>query len=280
MDTYNMLQLLRDQIGEAVESHWSDVNLNRRLNVAQRKVAVLVQNYPGPWLLKSKDLTPVASIITLPDDCAKPVYLEETSSGKPLAWLGNVRTRRVSRGLSDGLSVGVALEAYPLQRTLEVNQANYTTQVTLWYDQRVPDLIAGTASAGAATSLTFPDNSNVKHIDDYYNGVGLEIDSGTGAGTVGDVITDYDGATGACVVSGTYDADTVFGTISLLPEETHHLILLEATVLAIAKPSSSIDKEVFQYYMNERKEALKEVKEWLETRIKGYGRVEITEEGF
>ena len=281
MDAYNMLQLLRDQIAEASASHWSDVNLVRRLNVAQRKVAVLVQNYPGAWLLKSASVTPVASVITLPQDCAKPLYLEETSSGKPLAWLENVRTRRVSRGIGTYPSQwGGAPEVYPLLNTLVVNQDSYTTALTLWYDQRVPDLMAGTASAGAATSLTFPANSNVVHKDDYYNGVGLEVDSGTGAGTVGDVITDYTGATGACVVSGTYDATSVFGTISLLPEEVHHLILLEATLLAVAKPSSNIDKEVFQYYTNERREALKEVKDWLETRIKGHGRVEITEEGF
>jgi len=280
MDTYNMLQLLRDQLAEASASHWSDVNLIRRINVAQRKVAILVQNYPASWLLKSVALTPVDSVITLPQDCAKPVYLEETSSRRPLNWLGNVRTRSVSRGPSGYSGLGGILESYPLRNTLEINQASYTTEVTLWYDQRVPDLIAGTASAGAATSLTFPDNSNVKHVDDYYNGVGIEVDAGTGAGTVGDVITDYAGATGACVVSGTYAADSVFGTISLLPEETHHLILLEATLLAVAKPSSNIDKEVFQYYTNERRDAIKELKDWLETRIKGYGRVEVTEEGF
>jgi len=280
MDAYNMLQLLRDQIAEATASHWSDINLIRRLNVSQRKVAVLVENYPGAWLLKSVNLTPVASVITLPQDCAKPVYLEETSSGAPLAWLERVSARRVSRGIGPSSWFVNAPEVYPLRNTLEVNSSGYVSQVTLWYDQRVPDLMAGTASAGAATSLTFPVNSNVKHVDDYYNGVGIEVDSGTGAGTVGDIITDYVGNTGACVVSGTYDNTSVFGTISFLPEEVHHLILLEATLLALAKPSSNIDKEVFQYYTNERREALKEVKDWLETRIKGYGRVEITEEGF
>ena len=279
MDTYNMLQLQRDFIGEATAAHWSDVNLIKRINVAQRKVAVLVQSYPAAWLLKSANLTPVAGVITLPQDCAKPVYMEETSSGRPLTWLGSVLNRSVSRSQVATLGMTGILEAYSLRNTLEVNSSGYVTQVTLWYDQRVPDLIAGTASAGAATSLTFPADTNVKHVDDYYNGVGIEAVSGTGAGTVGDVITDYTGSTGACVVSGTYGADTVFGTISLLPEETHHLILLEATLLALAKPSSNIDKEVFQYYTNEKRDALKEVKDWLETRVKGFGRVAITEEG-
>ena len=279
MDTYNMLQLQRDYVGEAVASHWEDINLIHRLNVAQRRVAVLVQNYPGAWLQKSADLTPVASVITLPQDCAKPVYLEETSSGQPINWLGNVKQRRVS--MKAGASIGYSglLEAYAQRNTLVVNQEGYTNGVTLWYDVRVPDLIAGTASDGEATGLTFPVNSNVKHIDDYYNGVGIETDAGVGAGTVGDIITDYIGATGVCVVTGTYSATSIFGTISLLPEEAHPLIILEAALLALAKPSSNIDEKVFQYYANEKREAKRELKDWLETRIAGEGRVAITEEG-
>lgn len=280
MDTYNMLQLQRDYVAEGSASHWSDINLIHRLNVAQRRVAVLVQNYPGGWLQKSAALTPVASVITLPQDCAKPVYLEETSSGQPINWLGSVKQRRVSMRAGAAIGYEDLLEAYGQRNTLVVNQEGYTTGVTLWYDVRVPDLIAGTASAGGALSLTFPVNSNVKHVDDYYNEIAIEIDSGTGAGTVGDAITDYTGSTGACVVAGTYDNTSVFGTVSLLPEETHPLIVLEASLLAMSKPSSNIDEKVFQYYANEKREAKRELKEWLETRIAGEGRVAITEEGF
>ena len=280
MNTYFMLQLLRDQIAEAVASHWDDDKLVGRLNLAQRKVAVLVQNYPGAWLLKSADLTPVDSIITLPNDCAKPVYLEEKSSGRPLTWLESVKLRRVSRRIENSLGNWVGgPEVYPLLGTLEVNESGYTTEVTLWYDVRVPDLMAGTAAAGSgAAALVFPDESPVKHVDDYYNGVAIEIESGTGAGTVGDIITDYTGVDRSCVVTGTYDDTSIFGTVSRLPEESHPLILAEATVLAIAKPSSTIDKEVFQYYVNERRDAKRDLKDWLETRIRGQRRVQVTED--
>ena len=47
MNAYSMLTLLRDQISEATASHWSDINLMRRLNVAQRKVELLVQGAIG-----------------------------------------------------------------------------------------------------------------------------------------------------------------------------------------------------------------------------------------
>ena len=281
MNAYNMLELLRDQVGEGTASHWSDVNLVRRLNAAQRKVAVLVGSYPGSWLVKSVDLTPSSSVITLPQDCSKPLYLEETSSGKPLTWLENVKGRRVSRLPNiTGEWYGGGLEAYPLRNTLVVNQDSYATEVTLWYEQRVPDLVVGTGTTGsAATALYFPDDVNTKRVDDYYNGVGFETEEGTGAGTVGDSITDFVGSSRKATVTGTYGTDSVFGTISLLPEEAHYLIVLEATVLALAKPSSNIDEKVFGYYLGERKEAKRDLERWLETRIKGYGRVAITEEG-
>jgi len=279
MNTYFMLQLLRDQIAEATASHWADDKLVARLSVAQRKVAVLVQGYPGSWLLKSKDLTPVDSVITLPSDCAKPVYMEEKSTGREIPWLDNVKTRRVSRNVGTSLDSWIgAPEAYPLLGSLEVNEVGYTNEVTLWYEVRVPDLMAGTASAGAATSLTFPDEFQVKHVDDYYNGVAIEVESGTGAATVGDTISDYAGATRVCTVTGTYDNTSVFGTISRLPEECHPLILAEAVVLAVAKPSSNIDKEIFQYYVNERRDVKRDLKEWLETQIKGHRRVQVTED--
>lgn len=279
-NAYNMLKLLRDQVGEGTASHWSDENLVRRLNLAQKNAAMIIEKSPGAWLLKSETLTPVDSVITLPSDCAKPLYLEEVTSGKPLAWLSNVRTRRVSRTVGVSLDWSPAPEVYPLRKTIEVNQDSYTTQVRLWYDQRVPDLVAGTAAAGGATSLTLPDDGNTKHVDDYYNDVEFQAEAGTGAGTVGDSITDYVGATGVCVVTGTYGNDTEFGTITKLPEEAIPFMLMDATVLAMAKPSSNIDEKIFQYYTAERKRARKELEEWVETRIKGHSRVEITEEMF
>ena len=280
MNAYNMLQLLRDQIGEGTPSHWSDVDLVRKLNFCQRHVAIMVQNYPGGWLQKSAALTPVASVITLPQDCAKPVYLEETSSGNPIAWLGSVKQRRVSRRAGASIGYESYLEAYVQRNTIVVNQEGYATGVTLWYDQRVPNMMTGLGAAGSGEEiLIFPANANVKHIDDYYNGVEFMVHVGTGLGTVGDSISDYAGLTGTCTVTGTYSASSKFGTISLLPEECHKLIILEATILALAKPSSNIDEKVFQYYTSERKHCKKELHEWLETRIAGEGRVAITEEG-
>jgi len=266
MNAVEMLELLRDNINEAVESHWSDVNLVRRLNMAQREIALLVAMSPGQWLIKSASVTPSDSVITLPADCSKPIYMEETDSGSPVHWLQKVAYRRVSRPVGTSLDVG-SLEAYPLLSTLEINKDSYSTACTLWYQIRVPDLQTGTATTGsAATKLYFPDNLNTKRVDDYYNNVEVEITDGTLAGTI-DTITDYVASTRLATITGTVSTDSVFGTISRLPEETHMLIVLDATVLAMMKPSASIDKNVIKFYVDRVKDARAEVDAWLASRI-------------
>jgi hypothetical protein len=277
MNTYEMFKLLRDMIAEDTAAHWSDDDLVRRLIHAQRKVALLVSQYPGQWLVKSASVTPSASVITLPTDCAKPMYLEETSSGQPLTFLEGAFSRRVSRAIGTSLDTGLT-EVYPLRNTIEVNVADYSTACTLWYLMRVPDLIYGTAAAGGAASLTFPDSTYVRRENDYYNGVVIEAMEGTGAGSGEDTITDFVGSTRVATVTGTYDSDTVFGSISMLPEEAHSLILAEAVLSSMNKPSASIDEKIIAYYRDERNRERKELEEFLETRFYGMGQVVRTED--
>jgi len=273
MNAKDMLDLTRDFIGEGTAKHWSDLNLMRRINLSQRLVAKIVSMSPGDWLIKkSSSLTPSSSVISLPADCSKPVYLEEVASGRALPWLtGGVKARRVSRVAGTSLDVGYR-EAYPIGNTIEVNEDSYGEACYLWYEQRVPDLQAGTAAAGAATSLTFPDDRNSVKIADYYNNVAIEIVSGTGAGH--DTITDYTAARVA-TVTNTCSTDSIFGTISVLPEETHMLMILEASLLAIMKPSSTMDEKLMTYLRDERNNERKRVEEWLETRVHGSGGVVI-----
>lgn len=272
MNSHDMLALLRDSVFEGTASHWSDLNLMRRLNVSQRKIAVRVAMTSGQWLLKSVSVTPVASVITLPADCSKPIYLEETSSGRVIDWLSSVGYRRVSRAIGSDWDVG-SREAYPLRNTIEVNIASYTTVCTLWYQVRVPDLQQGTAKAGAVTSLTLPDDRVTKRIADYYNGVSIEIISGTGTAGL-DTISDYT-STMIATVTGTYGVTTVFGTISMLPEELHPLIVADATVNALLKPSSSFDKDALAYYKGELRDMRKDLFGWLESRVPGGEGTEI-----
>lgn len=270
MNAIEMLELIRDNINESTASFWTDINLMRRLNIAQRKWGVIISMTPGQWLVKSASVTPVASVITLPADCAKPIYLEETVSGYPIDWLSSVTHRRVSRSVGTSLAPG-ANEAYPLVSTIEVNKVSFTTACTLWYQQRVPDLCTGVAGASTgASALHFAANLNTKFIDDYYNGVIVEVvDASTNIVDVRSEITDFTAATGIAVISGTPAANDTYGTISVLPEEVHMLLVMDATIMALMKPSSVIDKDVLKFYISEFRRMEKDVESWLASRVPG-----------
>lgn len=269
MNCADQLALLRDFIDEATASHWSDLNLLRRLNMAQRKIAVAVAQTPGDWLVKSTAVTPSDSVITLPSDCSKPIYLEETSSGKPLRWLESVTHRRVSRSIGTSLDYAGSREAYPLLNTIEVNQDSFSTQCTLWYQIRVPNLHTGTVVSPGANAFTMAADRERVYLADYYNSAYVEIiDNSSDVVDIRSEITDYTAA-GVCTITGTPGASDKYGTISRLPEETHMLIVLEATILAMMKPSANLDMTVYRHYRDELRETRKEVYGWLESRILG-----------
>lgn len=238
--------------------------------MAQRKIAVAVAQTPGDWLLKSADVTPSSSVITLPSDCSKPIYLEEKSSGKPLRWLESVTHRRVSRSIGTSLDYAGSREAYPLLNTIEVNQDSFSTECTLWYQIRVPNLHTGTAtSSSGASALGFQADRERIYLADYYNNAYVEvIDNSSGVVDIRSEITDYSAA-GVATITGTAAENDTYGTISRLPEETHMLIVMEATVLAMMKPSANLDMTVYRHYRDELRETRKEVYGWLESRILG-----------
>ena len=85
-----------------------------------------------------------------------------------------------------------------------------------------------------------------------YNDVDFETVSGTGSAGM-DTITDYTAARVA-TVTGTYSSDTVFGTISKLPEEAHELMCISTALLALAKPSSKLDEASMKRLQVEEKQ--------------------------
>ncbi len=271
MNAYDMLQLLRDNIHEATATHWSDVNLVRRLNQAQNRVAQLVAMSPGQWLVKSKSVTASNSVITLPDDCSKPLYLED-ANGNPIHWLGSVTHRRVSRAAGTSIDIG-AREAYPLMSTIEVNEDSFGDTCTLWYLRRVPNLHTGTAGTNSGSSaLEFDSDLNLVYLDDYYNDVTVEvIDQSSGIVDIRSTISDYVASTRIATISGIPSSGDLYGTISVLPEETHDLIVVWATVLALMKPASEIDENVRKYYQLDLRSEKTTVTEWLASRIPGDG---------
>jgi hypothetical protein len=283
MNSYEQIMTMRDFLGEQVPAHWTDRFLLTCLNQVQEKLTQKISKAPSGWLVTSEDVTPVASIITLPTDCAKPVYLETKVQGDPISLNLDVGERRVSRQSAYTIQTSM-LEAYREFNQITVNRADFTDECTLWYQFRVPDLHVGLASAGSTTSLTLSANDGplgtigfgAKAIADYYNSAKIAVVSGTGSGTI-TTISDYTDARVATTAAGTFGSDSVYGTISRLPEQCHHLLWLEAAMIALSKPASMMEKEVFMFLKDRWMEAQAEFIEWISTPHIGSKRTRITE---
>jgi len=283
-NAYNQLEHMRDMLSEPTAAHWTDRELLKNLNMAQRRIGQALATEQSTWLYTSATVTFVASEADWPADCAKPVYLEEVSSGNPVPFSTEVQDRSISRTTGTMLYAGVS-EAYMMMNKLIVNQSSYAAACTLWYQIRVPDLHVGTASAGGALSITLSahDGAGIasggfgaKLIADYYTLSKIEVVSGTGASTGPDRITDYSVAR-AATVTGTYANDSVYGTISRLPEECHDLMILEAVKYSLAKPSAAIDPKYYQYIKDLWDQANDTFTEWCSSMFVSGHRTRITE---
>lgn len=276
MNAYLMVKEIRDNIGEDSASHWGEDDILRKLNMSHRARANELLSVPGDWLLKSSDLTPSSSVITLPADCVKPVYMEETSTGYVIPIKGTVRTRRVTRLAGTSFYSG-SNEAYLHGNTLVVNADNYSTGVTLWYQRRVPDLHMGTESSVAASTLGFDLSNHPKYIADYYNGEYVEtMDATSLAIEIHSEISDYTAA-GVATITGTPTDTDYYGTISSLPEEAIPYIIIDTTLRCMAKPSAALDPKYFEYFYTLYKEAKREWNSFISTRLSGANRTTRTE---
>jgi len=267
MNAFFMLEMVRENIGEETASHWTDLNILRRINASQRKVAQMLSMAQGGWLIESADITPVASLITYPSNCSKIAYIEVKETGRVVHFLPSIKGRSISRNLND-----TCLEVYPVMDGLMVNEDDYTTELTIWYQRRIPDLhtsgISDYADAGAATSLTLTTALNPVMRVDYYNDAEIEIISGTGS-AIRTSITDYTAAGVCTTAAGTFSTDTVYGTIPMIPEEMHSYIVWDATVSSLMRPGATMDEKVISYYIQEARNARKIVEEWIESRNVG-----------
>ena len=286
MNAYEMLEQVRYNIGETTEAHWKDKMLLRQLNMDHREVARKILDAPGDWLLKKSDsLTPSSSQLSLPSDCVKPAAIEEVSSGRVIPVRGTVRERRVGRMAGTSLSAGT-VEAYLIGNKIEVNMDSYGEACYVWYQKRVIDLHAGLCGSSTdATHVQFELTHWPSGEDDYYNGVTVQVrDQSDHILNVDAVITDYTGQTASATITSaiaTPASGDYYGTVSQLPVEVLPVVLLRSTVKALARPSSTFEKEIFSFYLSELKRAEEELDEFLATRISGstYSRIVEVDHG-
>jgi len=264
-NAYDMVELLRSNIGESSPANWTKVNTLRMLNQAYTELIRRFSMSAGQWLVKSKSVTCTDSVIAFPDDCMKPVYLED-SDNSPVGWLNSIGQRRVSRTFGVGTDINRLREAYILRNSIEINEDSLTETMTLWYQQKPYELHAGTASASAAGSLTLEDSLAHSVRDDHYNGAEIEVISGSNPGVY--TVTDYVGSTRVLTLTPTDDPGTSnYGIIPITPSECNDYIVLRATILAMSKPGANMDEKVFTMFVNDFKLVRNDLAAWIDTRV-------------
>lgn len=271
LNAYEMMQDVRSSLNEATASHWTDLEILRKLNKAQRKIAIKV-SMSGDWFMSKSTITPSSSLITLPTDCVKPIYLEKESDGTELPFHLTVRERQLTRTTEITLDA-LGPDVYMYGDYIEVNQDSFTGNVVLWYEKRIPDLHFGTGGSSSGVSALHFQATNIPvPRDDYYNGVYISIISGTGALTRA-AISDYVGSTGVATVAGTFGSNSIYGTETQLPQEAIPLLTLMATSELLAKPSAAIDPKYWEYLKMEMKDAMSDLEGFLSTRLKNSVRI-------
>lgn len=278
MNAYYMLRDIRDNVVENVAKHWGDNDILRKMNMSHRTRNMELHEATGDWLLKSATLTPSSSEITLPSDCSKPVYMEHATGLWEIPMDQTVRERGLTRIYGSQLSDNY-VTAYPIKDKLVINQESFTDNVVLWYLQRIPNLICGTADTGSTgTSLVIAQTDEPSLVDDYYNDLNIEINLQSGGSSTRTTVSDYVASTRTIsVTAGTITTSTIYGTVTDLPDEAIDVIILEATIKCLAKPGARLDAKYFEFYQTLYKEAKKAWLNWCSTRRAGAGRIRITE---
>jgi len=126
---------------------------------------------------------------------------------------------------------------------LFINADAYGENLRLYYIRRPPGFIKGTASAGAATTITLATSPAPEIRNDYYNGVYMRLTGGTGAGERAEV-TDYDGGTLIATADFTTQPDntSVYATESELPEGHNEIIALGAAIRCLQFDVAQVSK--------------------------------------
>lgn len=277
MNAYDLLQDVRDLLGEATASHWGDRLILRAINRAQKRIYMKMSMTLGDWFVtRSSALTPVAGVITPPSNYLKPVFIEEVSSGREVKI--NLSVRDKARTMDDYGGYHYVPMAFLDDDTIIVNNTSYTTPVYLWYEKRCKDLITGTAGAGStATSMYLEDDLGHVKEASYYTDESFVIVDGTSVGSSG-TIQDY--AWGTRLVSlsaGSVDETSVYATVSILPNEAEDYLVAQAAFSCLTKAAGVVKEEFIRTLRTDLKDAKEAFFDWAHTRIKNSQYIQLAE---
>lgn len=203
--------------GQAKGTH-SNIQILKAINKSQLLIHAFLFKRDNGLFLTDADLTGVDSVFTLPWNFGK-LALFRDHRGRKVFPIDPDQSRMVAATGSDRLYQRIG-------NTLKLDREGVTDTYKLWYYTKPRDIHHGRLDDGAAQSATL-DNRHAKLIDDYYNGMQIEVMTGT---KFIDTISDYTGSSRAAVIAGTGVKSEHYGLVSELPEPFHPLIPLKAAI--------------------------------------------------
>lgn len=242
LNLYSMFMSVRKTLSETTAAFWADTEIFYQLNQAQNFIArkslclkkeVTVTTITSQQEYDLKDNS-FADVIDITED-----GIDFKIGGSTYSPLKYRTKKQLSNEFPGWRSTSAGTPGYyyynKSSKTLGLypkpNSSNAGAYLIVPGYYFPPVLNAGTAAAGATTSITLAAGSSTvpypSVTNDYYNGLYIEIYSGTGAGQKAE-ITDYVGSTKVCTLAFTTapSTDSIYGMVSPLPEEAHYLMPL------------------------------------------------------
>ncbi len=248
---YSLFYSVRRKLSEVTAAFWVDLEVYRFLNEGHIDIAV-----KSKCLKRKVTVTTIAStqeydlrnnsfsdIIDIAEDGVY-FYLNGTSY-QPLIFKRIGELNAEFPGWQ-GVSASVPKYYYYDKSTKTIglypkpNASNVGAYLFVTGTHKPKLLHAGTAAAGATTTITLDSGSSTENYpsvtDDYYNNLYIEIYSGTGVGQKSK-ITDYVASTKVCTATFATapSTDSIYGMVPQIPEEAHHLMELYALWKLLAK---------------------------------------------
>lgn len=254
MNAYEIYKEVRDGIGEEVASHWGDRTILSKMNQAQKVLWRDLVMSAGDWFLVSEDITPVGSVVVLPDDCGKVAYLEITGTRVKIPIMG-VREKEIGQ------------IAYFTKEGLKISTEDFSSQVTLWYVKRLANMHFGTAGEGSGTNAIGFDKTKAPEFKtDYYLDLDIEVWDMDFLPKIESTISGYLGSSNVATIVGEVTAGDLYGTVPSLPEEGHYLIALDVINKCLMKPGSNFDMEYVKLSFASLKMARADWLDWIDMR--------------
>ena len=237
---------VRKALSESTAGFWTDLEVYSKLNNAQQFIArksktlqkeVTVTTVSGTQEYDLKDES-FSDITDIAEDGVTFLINGSSTAEQPLEYRTKKRLNTEFPGWQ-GVAASTPQFYYYNKATKTIglypkpNSTNAGAYLKIEGYYRPVILHAGTAKAGSATTLTLAVASSTapapNPVDDYYNGIFMEIYDGTGEGEKAE-ITDYDGSDKKCTVNFTTtpDTTTVYGMVPSIPEESMYLMELYA----------------------------------------------------